>query len=97
MISDVAVGGLTLLSHHLVHSELWVSVGVGCSTGSYECWGGGSSLIIMIDNEPVIMGVAMELSCHGVLEPVDDLAILSLPSWQAALQWMVAQDMNPFS
>ena len=94
MISDVSKGGLALISHHLIHSELWVPVGEGCPTRSHECCGGWSSLIIMVDNEPVIMSVAMELSCHGVLEPVDDLAILSLPPWQATLQRVVTQDVN---
>ena len=94
MVLDVSKGGLTLLSHHLIHSELWIPVGVCCPTRSYESSGGWSSLIIMVDNEPVIMSVAMKLSCHSVLEPVNDPAILSLPSWQTAFQWVVTQDVN---
>ena len=94
MVLDVSKGRLTLLSHHLIHSELWIPVGVCCPTRSYESSGGWSSLIIMVDNEPVIMSVTMKLGCHSVLESVDDPSILSLPSRQTALQRMVTQDMN---
>ena len=86
-----------LICHHRVDSELWVPVCVGCPTRGHEGSVGGLPLLVVVDDEPVVMSVAVELRCDSSLEPVDDLAIFPCPARQTAFQGMVTKDVDPLT
>ena len=86
-----------MICNHRVDSELWVPVGVGRPAGGHEGGVRGLPLLVVVDNEPVVVSVAVELRCDGSLEPVDYLSVLSGPARQTALQRMVTQDVNPLT
>ena len=86
-----------LICHHRVDSELWVPVCIRCSARGHKGSVGGLPLLVVVDDEPVVMSVTVELRCDSSLEPVDDLAILPGPARQTAFQRMVTQNVNPLT
>ena len=85
MVRDVAVRGVLLVSSHTVHSVLGVPVGVGGPAGSHEGRGGRLTCLVVVNNEPIIVSVTVELGPHCGLEPVDDPAVFSPPARQAGV------------
>ena len=75
---------LYLIRNYGVDPELRIPVGVGRPAGGHEGGVGGLPLLVMVDNEPVVVGVAVELGCDGPLVPVDDLAVLPGPARQTS-------------
>ena len=73
---------LYLIRNHRVDPKLRIPVGVGRPAGGHEGGVGGLLFLVMVDNEPVVVGVTVELGCDGPLEPVDDLAVLPGPARQ---------------
>ena len=73
-----------MIRHHGVDSELRVPVCVGRPAGRHKGGVGGLPLLVVVDDEPVVVGMAVELRSDGPLEPVDDLAILPGPARQTA-------------
>ena len=86
-----------MICNHGVDSELRVPVCVGRPAGGHEGGVGGLPLLVVVDDKPVVVSVAVELRCDGSLEPVDDLSVLSGPARQTGLQRMVTQDVNPLT
>ena len=86
-----------MIRHHGVDSELWIPVGVRSPAGGHEGGVGRLSLLVVVNDEPVVVGVAVELRSDGPLEPIDDLAVLPSPARQTAFQRMVAKDVNPLT
>ena len=73
-----------LICYYRVDSELRVPVCVGCPAGRHKGGVGGLPLLVVVDDEPVVVGVAVELRSDGPLEPVDYFAVLPGPARQTA-------------
>ena len=73
-----------LVGDHVVYPELGVPVREAGGAGGHEGGGGGAAGVGVVHDEPVVVGVAVELRSDGPLEPVDYLAVLPGPARQTA-------------
>ena len=58
-----------LVGDHVVYPELGVPVGEAGGARGHEGGGGGAAGVGVIHDEPVVVGVAVELRRHRGLEP----------------------------
>ena len=85
---------VNLVIHYGVDPELRVPVRVRGPARGDEGRVGGFTLLVVVDDEPVVVRVAVELRRDSPLEPVDDLAVLPPPARQTAAKGVMAQDVD---
>ena len=83
---------------HVIYPVPGAEAGVGGHAGRDEAHAGGAAGVggVVVEGEVVVVGVAVELGRHRVLEPGDDPGVLPAPGAQTlrVARRHVAQDVD---